>query len=143
MQSPRSIQPLLAQQKNTHLVKELLGQEAGLSRSELARELCRRLDLRDPKGHARIATTAKALRDLAAQGCWTLPAATVPAQRGWTPRRLPQAVKAATGVPKSVEDVLGLKLVAVTTPAETRIWNELILREHPLHACRLVGRQLR
>ena len=85
MQSPRSIQQLLAQPKNTHLVKELLGQEAALSRSELARELCRRLDLRDPKGHARIATTAKALRDLAAQGCWTLPAATVPAQRGWTP----------------------------------------------------------
>lgn len=143
MQSPLSIQQILAQPKNTQLVKELLGQEAALSRSGLARELCRRLDLRDPKGNERIATTAKALRDLEAQGCWTLPRSTVPAPQGWTPIRLPQAVKAATGVPKSVEDVRGLKLVEVTTPEETRIWNELILREHPLHECRLVGRQLR
>ena len=46
-------------------------------------------------------------------------------------------------MPKSVEEVLGLKLVEVTTEEETRIWNELILREHPLRECRLVGRQLR
>ena len=51
--------------------------------------------------------------------------------------------KAATAVPKSVEEVLGLKLAEVTTEEETRIWNELILREHPLRECRLVGRQLR
>ena len=41
--------------------------------------------------------------------------------------------KAATAVPKSVEEVLGLKLAEVTTEEETRIWNELILREHPLY----------
>ena len=46
-------------------------------------------------------------------------------------------------MPKSVEEVLGLKLVEVTTEEETKISNELILREHPLHECRLVGRQLR
>ena len=143
MQSPRSIQQILAQPKNTQLVEQLLGKAAALSRTGLAKELCRRLDLRDFKGNDRLSTTRKALRDLEAQGYWTLPRSTVPAQQGWTPIRLQQAVKAATGVPKSVEAVLGLKLVEVTTEEELKTWNELILREHPLHACRLVGRQLR
>lgn len=143
MQSPLSIQQILAQPKNTQLVEQLLGKDAGYSRTGLAQELCRRLDLRDFQGHDRLSTTRKALRDLEAQGYWTLPRSTVPAPQGWTPIRLPQAVKAATGVPQSVEEVVGLKLVAVTTEEETRIWNELILREHPLHECRLVGRQLR
>ena len=31
----------------------------------------------------------------------------------------------------------------VTTPDDLKIWNELMIREHPLHQCRLVGRQLR
>ncbi len=143
MHSPLSIQEILAQPKNTQLVEQLLGKEAALSRTGLARELCRRLDLRDSKGNDRLSTTRKALRDLEVQGYWTLPRSTTPARPGWTPIRLKQAVKAATAVPKSVEEVLGLKLVEVTTEEETRIWNELILREHSLRECRLVGRQLR
>jgi hypothetical protein len=143
MQSPLSIQQLLAQPKNTQLVVQLLEKKPAWSCTGLARELCRRLDLRDPKGNERLSTTRKALRDLEAQGYWTLPRSAGPAWPGWTPIRLKEAVKAATAVPKSVEEVLGLKLVEVTTPQETKIWNELILREHPLHECRLVGRQLR
>ena len=143
MQSPHSIQQILAQPKSKQLVEQLLRKEAGLTRTGLARELCHRLNLRDPNGNDRLATTRKALLDLETQGFWTLPKATAPAPQCWTPIRLEQAVKAPTRVPKSVEEVLGLKLVEVTTKEETRIWNELILREHPLHECRLVGRQLR
>jgi hypothetical protein len=36
-----------------------------------------------------------------------------------------------------------LDLVEVTSQEQSQIWNELMLREHPLHQCRLVGRQLR
>ena len=88
MHSPLSIQEILAQPKNTQLVEQLLGKKAALSRTGLARELCRRLDLRDSKGNDRLSTTRKALRDLEVQGYWTLPRSTAPARPGWTPIRL-------------------------------------------------------
>lgn len=36
-----------------------------------------------------------------------------------------------------------MRLVLVCSDEELRIWNELMLTEHPLQACTLVGRQLR
>jgi hypothetical protein len=49
------------------------------------------------------------------------------------------------GVPEQVDEVKGLRLVEVSTGEDQlfRTWNELILTEHPLKDCRLVGRQLR
>ena len=41
------------------------------------------------------------------------------------------------------EEVRGLQLVEVTSAEEGQLWNELVIREHPLRQCRLVGRQLR
>lgn len=143
MQSSRSVQQILAQPNNTRLVVELLGSDVVSTRSDLARAMCRRLDLRDPKGGWRLATTLKALRDLEAQGFWTLPEAVVPGPGAWHPTRLHQPVQAPTAVPACVEDVQGLQLVEVTTEDDLKIWNELMIREHPLHQCRLVGRQLR
>lgn len=143
MQAPRSIQQVLAQPENTQLVVKLLRGDEALSRHGLAKELCCRLDLRDPHGNLRLGTTAKALRDLEAQGFWKLPAATVPGPRQWSPARLEQALPVPRTVPQRVEDVQGLRLVEVTTENERKIWNELMLREHPLRDCRLVGRQLR
>jgi len=143
MQTTLSIQQTLAQPKNTRLVADLLESGAVSTRSALARELCRRLGLRDPKGDGRMATTLKALRDLEAQGLWTLPAAAVSGSGEWNPTRLHQPVPAPTRVPACVEDVRGLQLVEVSTEDDRKIWNELMLREHPRHECRLVGRQLR
>jgi hypothetical protein len=42
-----------------------------------------------------------------------------------------------------VGEVQGLCLVEVKDREHRQIWNELLLREHPLRDCRLVGRQLR
>ncbi len=49
------------------------------------------------------------------------------------------------GVPPRVEQVKGLELVELGSEDEElfRVWNELMLTEHTLHNCRLVGRQLR
>ena len=143
MHGPLSIQQILAQDDHRQLVAKLLASDQILTRSDLTKELCVRLDLRDPKGNLRHGTTAKALRDLEAQGFWTLPAATGPARRTWSPKRLNRPVKAATAIPESAEDILGLRLVEVTTEEERRTWNELMIREHPLKDARLVGRQLR
>jgi len=141
--SSLSIKQRLAQPENVQLVVKLLKRDPPLIRSQLTLEVCRRLELRDPKGDWQIATTAKALRDLADQGFWRLPPALDHGSREWNPSRLNHRVKAPVRVPKELEDVQGLHLVEVKDPEQLQIWNELMLTEHPLGECRLVGRQLR
>jgi hypothetical protein len=143
MQCTLSIKQRLSQPENLKRIGDLLRGDPALTRAQLTRELCRRLDLRDPKGDWQIATTAKALRDLEAQGGCQLPKPTVGGVRGWNPTRLNHRIQAPAEVPKAVEDVQGLCLVEVEDREHLQIWNELMLREHPLQDCRLVGRQLR
>ena len=59
------------------------------------------------------------------------------------PKRLPKAVADPTGVPDQAGDVRGLALILVTTDAQMRIWNEMMIREHPRGHGPLVGRQVR
>lgn len=145
MNSPLPIKQQLAQSDNVALVHRLLGAQPVPSRTQLAQELCRRLKLRDPKGDWQIGTTAKALRELEAQGLWTLPPPLVPRTRPWStaPARLPKRVAPARGVPAALAQFATLELVEVGTPEQLLIWNELMIREHPLHDARLVGRQFR
>lgn len=139
------IKQRLAQPDNVAVVRKLLNAQPAPTRTQLAKELCRLLDLRDPKGDWQVATTVHALRDLEAQGLWTLPIPKLRRTRIWStaPKRLPQRVKAAAGVPRELERIQGLCLIAVATPEHLLIWNELMIREHPLHDARLVGRQFR
>lgn len=145
MNPPIPIKQRLAQSDNVALVHRLLGAQPAPSRTKLAHELCRRLDLRDPKGDWQIATTAKALRDLEAEGRWTLPPPLVPRTRPWSnaPARLSQRVAPARGVPAELDQFKSLELLEVATPEHLLVWNELMIREHPLHDARLVGRQFR
>lgn len=145
MNSPLPIKQRLAQSDNIALVHRLLGAQPAPSRTGLAQELCRRLELRDPKGDWQIATTAKALRELEAEGHWMLPPPRVPRTRAWSnaPTRLPRRVAPARGVPSELAQFKTLELVEVSTPEHLLVWNELMIREHPLHDARLVGRQFR
>jgi hypothetical protein len=143
MQRILSIQQILRQPENTALVRTLLANPTVTTRAHLVHEVCRRLNLRDPKGDWRVGTTMKALRDLASQGWWKLSKATVQSSGKWNPTRLHRPVAAAVGVPTRAEEVRGLQLIEVTSAEQSQIWNELMIREHPLHQCRLVGRQLR
>ena len=139
------IKQRLVQPDNLAVVRKLLSAKPAPTRTQLAKELCRRLDLRDPKGDWQVASTAQALRALEAQGHWTLPAPKV--RRRWTwptaPTRLRGPVAAAKRVPPQLGQIHGLQLVEVTDPQHLLIWNELMIREHPLHDARLVGRQFR
>jgi hypothetical protein len=143
MQCTFTIKQRLSQPENLKLTGDLLRDTPGLTRSQLTQELCRRLDLRDPKGDWQIGTTAKALRDLEAQGLCQLPLSTAEGPPSWNPTRLHRPISAAGAVPAAVEKVQGLCLVEVESREQLQIWNELMLREHPLRDCRLVGRQLR
>ncbi len=115
------------------------------TRLALAQYLCEELDLRDGVGKPRLAGVQKALRVLESKGLWRLPKPRPVSQRSWQPRRLEKEVAAPQGVPPQVGAVQGLHLVEVTSADDElfRTWNELMLSEHPLRNCRLVGRQLR
>ena len=143
MQSTSSIKQTLAAPANTKLVIALLKADPAPSRNGLAKELCRRLELRDPKGDWQIATTSKALRELADEGLWRLPKPCSQPAQGWHPTRLNHPVPSPRDVPELLQEVRGLSLIEVVEPEHLRIWNELMLGEHPLKDCRLVGRQLR
>ena len=143
MQSTLSVKQTLAKPENTQLVVALLKAEVPPSRNGLARELCRRLDLRDPKGDWQMASTSKALRVLEVQGLWQLPKPRSQPAREWHPTRLDHPVATPTELPELLQEVRGLRLLEVTDEEHLRIWNELMLTEHPLKDCRLVGRQLR
>ena len=143
MQSTSSVKQTLAAPENAQLVIALIQAQPAPSRNQLAKQLCRRLDLRDPKGDWQMASTSKALRELEQQGLWRLPEPRSPGARAWHPTRLNHPVPAPTQLPESLAEVRGLCLIEVVNEEQSRLWNELVLREHPLKDARLVGRQLR
>src|SRR5688572_21367530 len=108
MLSTSSIKQRLSVPANVKLVIALLCSDPARSRQGLAKEICRRLDLKASKGDLQIATTSKALRELQDQGLWTLPAPRSSAPRGWNPTRLNQPVAAPADVPTVLEEIEGL-----------------------------------
>ena len=116
--------------------------DPGLSRCRLAKEVCARLDWRDPTGRPQEMACRKRLLALQRQGAITLPA----------PRRGPPAARAAPPGPARAwpqfAGTLG-ELGAVTlqplaggTPG-SRTWNAMMAEHHPLGPARLCGAQLR
>ena len=145
MKTSTSIKETLSTPRNVTFITEWLSLNKGKTRTKLAREICDRLGLRDGKGALRISTTLKALRELEVEGYWKLPAARQRGNGQWNPRRLGHEVAVPRGVPAEAGQIKGLELIEVFREDDehVRIWNELMLEEHPLHDCRLVGRQLR
>ncbi len=111
-------------------------------RTALARQACEHFTFHDGRGRAQVSGCLRALRELESAGHFTLPkACTVPGVGGI--RRLSAPVPPARNVPERAGDVQDLRLVLVDTDEHRRIWNELMLREHPQGAGPLVGAQLR
>ena len=113
MQSTLSIKQTLAAPENTKWVIALLKADPPPNRNGLAKELCRRLELRDSKGDWQIATTSKALRELEDQGLWQLPRPRSQRAREWHPTRLNHPVPAPTELPELLQDARGLRLIEV------------------------------
>ncbi|MDP2823425.1 MAG: IS4 family transposase, partial [Sulfuritalea sp.] len=88
----------------------------------------------------------KALRELERAGHFVLPATGVQGRGGSalkSPRRLGEPVEVPLGVPAEAGDVRGLTLIKVDSIDQMRVWNELMLCEHPQGAGPLVGAQMR
>ena len=136
------IKRTLSASENISHIRNLLDANPLCSRTELATKTCEQLGLHDARGNVQLAGCLKALRELERAGHVTLPLA----RKGpgpSSPRRLGEPVAQPTGVPAEVGQLQGLDLILVKTLDQMRIWNELMLREHPQGAGPLVGRQLR
>lgn len=142
MDTQNQIKRSLARPECVTFVRELLGVESNLTRTDVAVKVCEEFGFRDPRGECQLAGCLKALRELAAQGSFQLPAPRIE-KGGPSPRRLPEAVAAPRNVPGKVGEIVGLELVRVEQESQMRIWNELMIREHPQGAGPLVGRQVR
>ncbi len=123
-------------------VRRLLEEENVSSRIELAELVCEEFGFQDPRGENQWGGCLKALRELEGQGKFQLPPPRM-VKRITTPRRLDQPVAEPEAVPDEVGEVRGLELLVVQEESQMRIWNELMIREHPQGAGPLVGRQIR
>jgi len=113
-----------------------------MSRTQLADTICEHYGFFDGRGAAQRTGCLKALRELEQGGHLVLPAPLV-RHGGWSPRRLYEPVASPQAVPAAAGEVRGLQLIVVETVAQMRIWNEMMICEHPRGAGPLVGRQLR
>ena len=142
MNTQNQIKRTLTQSMSVEYIRRLLKGKQFRHRSGLAKALCERFGFYDARGKEQLGGCLKALRELEAAGHFSLPVAqrrTGPS----SPRRLSEPVAPPTDVPAQAGDVRGLILVAVKTEPQMRIWNEMMLTEHPQGAGPLVGRQIR
>lgn len=142
MESQNQIKRSLSAPEAIEHVRALLSGEAVVHRTQLAEAVCERFGFYDARGRAQVAGCLKALRELECVGSLELPAARS-CPSGFAPRRLDEAVAWPVGLPERAQEVRGLELILVESEGERRIWNELMLREHPRGAGPLVGAQLR
>jgi hypothetical protein len=108
----------------------------------LADQLCEHYGFFDARGTPQRGTCLKALRELQEIGQIVLPAPLMRHGCG-SPKRLLEPVAAPRAVPAQAGDVRGLQLIVVESVEQMRIWNEMMICEHPRGAGPLVGRQLR
>ncbi len=136
------IKRTLSEPMSIDYVCGLLKNNKILHRSKLAELVCEQFGFYDARGQEQRSGCLKALRELEAAGHFALPAARTSPGRS-SPRRLSKPVPLPLEVPAQAGAVRGLTLVLVTTPEQMRLWNELMIDEHPQGVGPLVGRQLR
>ena len=143
MKKQNLIKRKLAQPDVQEHIRAQLGVNDGINRTQLADELCDRYGFVDGRGHRQRSSCLKALRSLEKEGSVVLPAAQVLRKGLWSPRRLGHEVPGAVGVPEKAGEIQGLELKLVEEEEQMRIWNELMIREHPQGQRPMVGRQVR
>lgn len=144
MEEQSQIKRTLATPDSIEVVRRLLADGAQANRSSLAQATCGHFGFLDACGRAQTAGCVKALRELERAGHFTLPAVGESGRgKGKTARRLDAPVALPQGVPVNAGDVRGLSLIKVDTLDQMRVWNELMLCEHPQGAGPLVGAQMR
>jgi hypothetical protein len=142
MDVQNQIKRTLSEPKAIETICNLLDENGDIHRTELANRLCRRFNFFDGLGKEQLGGCLKAVKELEKKGHFQLPKAqTQPGKK--RPRRLNEPLPVPHELPADVSNLSGLRLELVTTERQMRIWNEMMIEDHPRGAGPLVGRQLR
>jgi len=142
MNRQNQIKRTLSEPANIDYISHLLRNNEIVHRTALAKQACEQFGFHDLRGQSQLAGCLKALRELEASGHFILPKAKQASGKK-SPRRLTSPVPVPVDVPGNVNEINALELVLVSETDEMRIWNELMIGEHPRGSGPLVGRQLR
>ena len=144
MEAQSQIKRTLSQPQSIESIRQLLADGSHPTRSSLAHAACSHFGFFDARGHPQSAGCIKALRELEQAGHFALPAVQLSGRgKGKTARRLEAPVPEPLNVPAQAGEVRELALIKVDTLDQMRLWNEMMLREHPQGAGPLVGAQMR
>jgi hypothetical protein len=142
MRQQNQVKRTLSLPDSIEIVRSLLANNAYKNRSSFAHAVCQRFSFHNALGQPQIGGCVKGLRELERAGHFILPASNASTVIK-SPRRLSCAVPNPRDVPAQAGDVCGLALIKVDSVDQMRIWNEMMIREHPQGAGPLVGCQLR
>ncbi len=143
MKTQNQIKRTLSEESSLLYINNLLDNKSFSSRIDVAKEVCREFYFYDPNGQKQVSGCAKALRILDSAGHIKLPVTTRKTSGKRSPQRLNAPVPSPIDVPTTVDEIKGLELILVETSDAIKIWNELMIEEHPLGSGSFVGRQLR
>ena len=142
METQNQIKRTLSHPDAIKYICNMLDTVDNMKRTQIADYLCDQFNFFDPRGERQRSGCLKALRELEQSGYFVLPQPLKTPDKV-KPRRLGEQVPEPQDVPDDVGKIDGLRLVLVETEDLMRIWNELMIIEHPRGAGPLVGRQLR
>jgi len=144
MKIQNQIKGTLSQPASIAQIQAYLEQPQPRGRTQLAKALCEHFTFFDPKGHHQVAGCLKALRELESDGWFILPdSLSAGVGRPVGQRRLNEPVPLPQPLPEEAGKLQQLELIPVQTEQQMRLWNELMIQEHPQGGRPLVGRQLR
>ena len=144
MNKQNQLKRTLSQSDSIKYISSRLDSLDNTGRTQFANELCEHFNFFDPVGNKQTAGCLKALRKLEQQGCFVL-AESQSRKVGQSVglKRLDEPVPLPSSLPKDAGKIKQLKLLQVSTEQQIRLWNELMIREHPQGERPLVGRQVR
>jgi len=143
----RSLRNFLSSEECIDFVKKELEHPPEHTRNSLAKRVCEQFDLRDKRNKLRTCGCRVVLQDLEKAGKFILPRVSHIGSHGKHNRmvRLGEAVPEVVGLEDRVDCLSDLQLILLDADdlEKRKIWNELMIREHPQGRRRLMGCQLR
>ena len=124
-------------------LQELLRRQPALNRAQLSRQVCQDLGWRNGGGQLQAMSCRVALLRMEQDGLLQLPKPLKKNGNGRTVPGLTAASAERAPVRESVAALEPLRFQSVRTPADSRLWNELIQRHHYLGYRPLSGAQMR
>ena len=142
METQNQIKRVLTRPDSIEYIHGILDSTDDLNRTQLADHLCEKFKFFNSLGQVQRSGCLKAIRELEGKGHFNLPKPTRIIGKK-SPRRLNESVPEPQGVPDKVGKIKELRLVLVEKEQHIRIWNELMIQDHPQATGIFCGHQVK